>query len=75
MRFRSYNGFIDISEASKEWLLENPEFSIYERDIQVGRIFISTTEVEVEVLEEGFEDTLNHTAVEIYSVIKEQDGV
>lgn len=67
LRFRSFSGFIASDEATQEWIKNNPEFSVYLGEKQIGRISISASSeaVEVEVLEEGFEHTLNHIAAEV----------
>lgn len=37
-RLRSFDGFVALNDAKIDWLRANPSFSVYAKDIQIGRI-------------------------------------
>ena len=65
IRLRSFNGFINLADITHSWVLANPEFSVYDGDLQVGRLECTPSKVHVEVLDVRYHDYLDAIAEDI----------
>lgn len=65
IRLRSFNGFIALADITHSWVLANPEFSVYDGKLQVGRLECTESKVNVEVLDERYHDHLDALAEDI----------
>ena len=63
LRLRSFNGFINESELTKEWVKNNPSFTVYKDNVQVGRISkepFDAQRVVMEVFDLRYYDNAKH---------------
>lgn len=65
IRLRSFNGFINLADITHSWVLANRDLSIYDGDLQVGRLECAESEVYVEVLDDRYKDYLDALAQDI----------
>lgn len=71
IRVRGFNGFAPlISSRNKEWLIDNPSFSVYRYDVQIGRISIENGIVTLEVFIEGEETFLDALKTDVIHTLK-----
>lgn len=71
IRVRGFNGFSPlISSRNIEWLIDNPSFSVYRDDIQIGRISIEDKVVYLEVFIEGEETFLDALKTDVIHTLK-----
>lgn len=63
LRLRSFNGFINESELTREWVKNNPSFTVYKDNVQVGRISkepFDAQRVVMEVFDSRYYDDVKH---------------
>lgn len=65
IRLRSFNGFINLADITHSWVLANRDFSVYDGDLQVGRLECTESKVHVEVLDIRYHDYLDAIAEDI----------
>ncbi len=65
IRLRSFNGFINLADITHSWVLANRDFSVYDGDLQVGRLECTPSKVHVEVLDVRYHDYLDAIAEDI----------
>ena len=53
LRLRAFNGFISMPQLTEEWIQNNPSFSVYKDDLQIGRLSIENNTLYKEVFEES----------------------